>query len=258
MERLIKLYTITPLIADNKLPIRETEPKNWTSCVSKLIRFGIIHKFNIFSNIKEIAKEIYKSKYLSMTDLMLLMNIPSRETTMMSTKTNKYTMFNITHLRTKKAHKTPRIKTPLIKKEAVNVVTELYMFVKRDNKDEAELLKTERMARAIIKPKRVDEIKSKLVMELFIKPKKLAFSLSISLNKIEKQVFKEFRKRSPFRQSLEFRSELIKNGTKNITILSPIMVSIPSVNSNLVVMYFSRPGINEGNVNNKAKTSGRK
>ena len=132
------------------------------------------------------------------------------------------------------------------------------MLVKRDNRDEAELLKTERMARAIIKPKRVDEIKSKLVIELFIKPKRLVFSWVILQNKFVKQLFKEFRKRSPFKQSLEPKSELIKKGTKNITILNPTRVSIPSVNSNLVVMYFSRPGIKEGKVNNRAKTSGRK
>jgi len=60
-----------------------------------------------------------------MTDLKLLMNIPSRETTIISTKTNKYTMFIITHFRTRKAHKTPSIKTPFIKKETVKVVTEL-------------------------------------------------------------------------------------------------------------------------------------
>jgi len=71
-------------------------------------------------------------------------------------------------------------------------------------------------------------------------------------------VFTEFRKRSPFKQSLEPRSELIKKGTKNITILKPTRVSIPSFNSNFVVMYFSRPGIKEGKVNNKANINGRK
>jgi len=193
-----------------------------------------------------------------MTDLKLLMNIPSRETTIISTKTNKYTMFIITHFRTRKAHKTPKIKTPLIRKEAVKVVTELYMLVKRDNRDEAELLKTERMARAIIKLKRVEETKSKLVIELFIKPRKLDFSCVTLSNKIVKQLFKEFRKRSPFKQSLEPRSELIKKGTKNITILNPTRVSIPSVNSNFVVIYFSSPGIKEGKVSNKANINGRK
>lgn len=245
-------------MVDNKTPIKDTELKTWTSWVSRLNRFGIIHEFNILSNIKEIVREIYKSKYLSMTDLKLLINIPSRETTIISTKTNKYTMFIITHFRTKKAHKTPKIKTPFIKKEALKVVTELYMLVRRDNRDEAELLRTERTARAKTKPKRVEEIKSKLVIELFIKPKRLVFSWVILSNKIEKQVFKEFRKRSPFKQSLEPRSELIKKGTKNITILNPIRVSIPSVNSNFVVMYFSRPGIKEGKVNNRANINGRK